>query len=167
MRLHIGPGAAEQLLGPLDGQGLDLVDEFAAAVIALAGIAFGVFVGQHRTLRFEHGAGNDVFRGDQLDLPLLARELATDHAGDGAVTMGQIGGEKRVGGVVGRLCGDAQARAPQRFTVDDAYINLFARRSTFRSLPFMGRTSRVSDRGGLFGGLSKTPPRSLRESPSP
>ena len=48
------------------------VDELAAAVIAPAGIALGVFVGQHRALRLEHGARDDVLAGDQLDLRLLA-----------------------------------------------------------------------------------------------
>ena len=63
--------AAEQLLRPLDGERLGDVDELAAAVIALARIALGVFVGQHRALRLEHGARDDVLRGDQLDLVLL------------------------------------------------------------------------------------------------
>ena len=35
------------------------------------------------------------------------------------------------------------------------------------SLPFMGRASRVSDRGGVLWRSRKTPPRSLRGSPSP
>ena len=39
--------AAEQLQQPLDGQAFDDVDEFAAAVVAPAGIALGIFVGQH------------------------------------------------------------------------------------------------------------------------
>ena len=46
MRLHVGVGGAEQGLGPLNGQGLGLVDVFAATVIALAGVALGVFISQ-------------------------------------------------------------------------------------------------------------------------
>jgi hypothetical protein len=42
------------LLGALDRERLDDVDELAAAVIALAWLAFGIFVGQHRALRLEH-----------------------------------------------------------------------------------------------------------------
>jgi hypothetical protein len=47
MRLHIGKAAAEELLGAVDGQLLGDIDELAAAVIAPAGIALGVFVGEH------------------------------------------------------------------------------------------------------------------------
>ena len=82
MRLHVGEAAAEQLLRALDGQGLGHVHELAAAVVAAAGIALGVLVGQHRALRFQHGAGDDVLRGDQLDAVLLAAELAADRGGE-------------------------------------------------------------------------------------
>ena len=50
VRLHVGVVGTEQLLGALDGRGLDLVDMFAAAVVTLARIAFGVLVGQARCL---------------------------------------------------------------------------------------------------------------------
>ena len=59
MRLHIGKFAAEQLCYPLDGQVLGDIDELAAAVIALARQAFGIFVGEHGALRFQNGARND------------------------------------------------------------------------------------------------------------
>ncbi len=75
VRLHVGEAAAEQLLRALDGEVLGDVDELAAAVVALAGIAFGVLVGQHRALRLQHGAGDDVLGGDQLDLVALATIL--------------------------------------------------------------------------------------------
>ena len=51
------------------------VDELAAAVVALARQAFGIFVGQNRALRFQNGARNDVLRGDQLDLVALPAEF--------------------------------------------------------------------------------------------
>src|SRR6266567_4217706 len=79
VRLHIGELAAEQLLGALDRQRLGDIDEFAAAIIALAGIAFGVLVGHHRALRLEDGAADDVLRCDQFDLMLLTTELAGYH----------------------------------------------------------------------------------------
>ena len=47
----------------------------AAAVIAFAGQAFGIFVGQNRSLRFQYRPGNDVLGGDQLDLIALAPKL--------------------------------------------------------------------------------------------
>ena len=96
VRLDVGEAAAEQLLGALDGERLGDVDELAAAVIAPARIALGVFVGQHRALRLEHGAGDDVFRGDELDLVALALELVVDRAGDLRIGLRQGGGEERV-----------------------------------------------------------------------
>ena len=47
VRLHVGVVGAEQFLGTLDGQRLDVVDVLAAAVVALARIALGVLVRQH------------------------------------------------------------------------------------------------------------------------
>ncbi len=40
--------ALEEFAGSGAGEGLDFVDEFAAAVVAAAGVTFGVFVGQDR-----------------------------------------------------------------------------------------------------------------------
>ena len=47
VRLHVGVLGAEELLGALARQVLDDVGELAAAVVALARIAFGVLVGEH------------------------------------------------------------------------------------------------------------------------
>ena len=54
VRLDVGVFGAEQRLGPLDGDRLDVVDHQVAAVVALAGIALGVLVGEHRTHRPDH-----------------------------------------------------------------------------------------------------------------
>ena len=82
------------------------VDELAAAVVALARIAFGVFVGHHRALRLEHGAGDDVLRGDQFDLVALAAELELDRAGDFRIGVGERTRKRRnssgSGGGLGR-----------------------------------------------------------------
>ncbi len=94
MRLHIGELAAEQFGDPFDRQGLGDVDELAAAVIALARQALGIFVGQHRALRFQHGARHDVFRGDQFDLVALAAEFLADHVGDRGIDVAQRRGEQ-------------------------------------------------------------------------
>ena len=94
VRLDVGEAAAEQLLGALDGQGLDRVRRPAALVIAPPRIAFGIFVGQHRALRLEHRAADDIFRGDQLDLVLLALEFGADRVGDRRVGVAQPAGEK-------------------------------------------------------------------------
>ena len=98
VRLHVGVLGAEELLGALDGQHLDLVDLFAAAVPAPARIALGVLVGEHAALGLEHGRVGEVLGGDQLDVVLLAREFA----GDGGVNLGielaEGGGVERHGG---------------------------------------------------------------------
>ena len=48
MRLHVGVVGAEELLRAVDRELLGDVDELAAAVVALAGVAFGVLVGELR-----------------------------------------------------------------------------------------------------------------------
>ena len=97
VRLHIGEARAEQFLGAIDRQRFHHVDPFAAAVIAVARIAFGIFVGQHRALRFQHRAADDVFRRDQLDLVALPAEFAPDRGGDLGIGLGKGGREERVG----------------------------------------------------------------------
>ena len=72
MRLHVDVVGAEQRLGARDGGALGDVDELAAAVVALARIALGVLVGQHRAGGFEHGAADEVLGGDQLEAVVLA-----------------------------------------------------------------------------------------------
>ena len=87
MRLHVGVVGAEQLLDALDRQLLGDVDVFAAAVVALARIAFGVLVGQLAALRFHHPRAGVVFRRDQLDVVFLAAVLGRDRRGQfGVVT---------------------------------------------------------------------------------
>ncbi len=74
VRLHVGVVGAEQRLGARNGQRLGDVHELAAAVVALAGVALGVLVGQHRARRLENRAAHEVLRRDQLEpfvLPLL------------------------------------------------------------------------------------------------
>lgn len=72
VRLDIGEGAAKELAGAVDGEVFRHVDELATAVVALARIPFRILVGHHRALRLHHGAGDDVFGSDQLDLVPLA-----------------------------------------------------------------------------------------------
>src|SRR5262249_53535590 len=50
------------------------------AVIALAGITFGIFVGEQRPGGIKHGLRDDILGGDQLDLVLLTLELVLDRA---------------------------------------------------------------------------------------
>ena len=48
MGLHVRVLHAEQLLGALDGQRFDVVDDRVPAVVTLAGIPLRVLVGEHR-----------------------------------------------------------------------------------------------------------------------
>ncbi len=61
MRLNVDVFAIEQLAGAFDGQVFNLVDHLATAVIALARIALGVFVGEHRPLGLEHFVAHIIF----------------------------------------------------------------------------------------------------------
>ena len=75
VRLHVAMVAAEQLLQSVAREVFRPVHKFAAAVIAFAGQALRVFVGEVRPRRGQYGGRNDVFAGDQLDIALLAFQL--------------------------------------------------------------------------------------------
>ncbi len=89
VRLHVGEAAAEDLARAVDGQALGAVDLGAAAVVAAAGVAFGVLVGQDRALGVEHGGGDHVLARDQLDAVLLPGELGADGVGELGVGLGE------------------------------------------------------------------------------
>ncbi len=84
MRLHVGGFGAKNLFDAVDGQLLGHVDEFAATVVALAGVALGVFIGELAALGGHHGRRGVVFAGDQLDVVLLAGVFSLD----GSVKLG-------------------------------------------------------------------------------
>ena len=91
VRLHVGVLGAEQLLHAVDRQLLGDVDELAAAVVALAGIALGVLVGQLGALRRHHGRRGVVLGGDQLDVLFLAPVLGLDGGPDLGIDVGDGG----------------------------------------------------------------------------
>ena len=82
VRLHVGALGAEERARAFARQVLGVVDDVVTAVVALAGIALGVLVGEHRALRFEHRTRREVLGGDQLDRRVLAFQLALDDARD-------------------------------------------------------------------------------------
>jgi hypothetical protein len=65
----------KELLRALDRELLGDVDVLAAAVVALAGIALSVLVGEHRALRGEDRGARVVLRRDQLDVVFLSVQL--------------------------------------------------------------------------------------------
>ncbi|MNV59091.1 hypothetical protein D3C71_1514930 [compost metagenome] len=72
MRLHIDVVCSEQLLRTVAGKILNDVDILTAAVVALAGIAFGIFIREDGAHSFHNGFTDDILRSDQLDIRLLA-----------------------------------------------------------------------------------------------
>ena len=78
--LDVGVLGAEEGLGPLARQRLDLVDDGVAAVEALAGVALGVLVGEDRAGRAQDRRRGEVLAGDELEGGLLPLELAVDEA---------------------------------------------------------------------------------------
>src|SRR5262249_31268375 len=81
-------------LGAVDGELLDHVNILAAAVVAPARIAFGIFIGQQCAGGVEHGTRYDILGGDQLDLVLLPLELVFDGGKDLGVGVLQMLGEE-------------------------------------------------------------------------
>ena len=79
--------APNSLQHAVDGQPFDDIDELAAAVVAPAGIALGVLVGQHRTLGGQDGGAGVVLRGDHLQPLLLAAALVGDRLPDFGVRL--------------------------------------------------------------------------------
>ena len=82
VRLHVGVFGAEQRLGALDGDVFHDVHTFAAAVVAFAGVAFGVFIGQHAAHRRHDGGRDNVFGSDQFQFVLLAVEFERHRVAD-------------------------------------------------------------------------------------
>ena len=105
VRLHVGVLGAEELLGAVDRQLLDLVDDLAAAVVAAAGIALGVLVRRHRADRLEDARPGEVLGCDQLDLRTLPLELLAEQRSDFRIDVGEAGGAK----LVERCLGDGHA----------------------------------------------------------
>ena len=90
VRLDVGELGAEQGLRTVAGEILDDVGVLAASVVATARVALRVLVGEDRTLRLQHGAGDEVLGGDHLEEVALTGDLATDGGVDLRVENGQF-----------------------------------------------------------------------------
>ena len=82
VRLDVGVFGSEQLLGAVDAQLLDVVDVLVAAVVALAGVALGVLVGQDRAESDQDGRRDVVLGGDHLQRLGLPPLLGTQQSGN-------------------------------------------------------------------------------------
>ena len=76
VRLNVCMVRAEQPRHALDRQTLDLIDVLAAAVVARAGIALGVFVRQVAANSLHDGLTREILGRDQLQMVALALQLA-------------------------------------------------------------------------------------------
>ncbi len=88
VRLDVGVLRPEELLGPLDGQRLGLVDELVAAVVALARVALRVLVGEDGAGGAQDGGRGEVLAGDELDGRVLPILLPGDDVEDLVVGFG-------------------------------------------------------------------------------
>ena len=66
MRLHVGILGIEELADALNGECFHLVDHLTAAIVALAGISFGVFICEIRAHGLHHFIADEILGGNQL-----------------------------------------------------------------------------------------------------
>ena len=75
VRLNVGILCTEQLADAVDSQLLYLVNHLASAIIAVARITLGVFIGKIAAHGFHHLVANKVLTGNQLNAFQLALML--------------------------------------------------------------------------------------------
>ena len=85
--LYVGPFGIENLFQPVDGKLFRLVYHLATAIVAFAGIAFGIFVGQTGTHGFHNLVTDKIFRGDKFDAFHLTLTFAGDDVENGVVSL--------------------------------------------------------------------------------
>ena len=78
VRLHVGPRSTKKPAQTVNGKLLHLVHELTTAVVALAGKAFSVFVGQDASLCSHHGFTGVIFRGNELSTFDLTNAFAVN-----------------------------------------------------------------------------------------
>ena len=86
VRLHVGIFGSEQFADAVDGQLLHLVNHLAAAIIAMAGVALGILVGQIRAHGLHHLVAHKVLTGNQLHAFQLALMLFLNQLEDFVVS---------------------------------------------------------------------------------
>ena len=91
MRLDVRPCSAEQFLGTVNGDLLDLIHNLATTVPTLARVALGVLVGQDAANSLTHGGTGEVLRGDQLESITLSLMLEVNQIKDWVGGLGGFG----------------------------------------------------------------------------
>ncbi len=89
MRLDVGVLGPEQLAGSRAGEVFDDVDILAAAVIPLAGVPFGVLVGQDGPGGFQNGGAGVVFGRDEFEPFMLPSAFVLDGLPQHRILLGQ------------------------------------------------------------------------------
>ena len=98
VRLHVGPRGAEKFAQAVDRELLHLVHKLTSAVVALAGKALGVLVGQNASLCGHDGFTGVVLRGDELGAFDLTDAFAVNEGGHFRVVLKGIGSRNGGGG---------------------------------------------------------------------
>ena len=145
VRLDVRVLGAEERLRALARQLLHLVDDLAAAVVALARVALGVLVRRRRADRLEHRRPGEVLGRDQLDLTALPLELAAERVGDLGVDLGETRRPK----VLERLLRDRHVA--QLLARGRASIVVAPRRSAPATRPSERRSASADERDRLLG----------------
>ena len=83
MGLDVGMVGMEELLGALNGEGFNFVHVFVAAVVALTGVAFAIFVGEDGAHGFQNVGGDIVLAGDEFKAVALADFFLMDECEHG------------------------------------------------------------------------------------
>ena len=81
MGLYVGVLRAKKFLGTLPRQLLHHIGKLASAVVAFAGIAFSIFIGEDRTHGFEHSLADKILGGDQFQAFMLTADFVIDSGG--------------------------------------------------------------------------------------
>ena len=89
VRLHVDVLGVEELFGAVAREVFHFIGILAAAVITLAGIAFGVLVGEDAAGGFEHGFRGEILARDQFDLAVLPTRFLKDELVDGGIDFGK------------------------------------------------------------------------------
>ena len=81
--LDVSVVGVEELFGTFNGERLNLVHVFVATVVAFAGVAFAVFVGEDGTHGFQDVGRDVVLAGDEFKAVALADFFLMDEIKDG------------------------------------------------------------------------------------
>ena len=82
MGLNVAIFTAEELLQSVAREIFGYVDKLTAAVVAVAGVAFGIFICQVTARRGKHRGRDKIFAGDELYIALLARKFKLQRLGN-------------------------------------------------------------------------------------